>query len=75
VGILSSRPGWPDEEENLREPAPLLQVTRRSSVSPLVLPDRLIAFARDADRAGYTGTVGAMRRVADAGRRALDAGR
>ena len=29
---------------------------RRSPVSPLVLSDRLIALARDADRAGYTGT-------------------
>lgn len=29
---------------------------RRGAVSPLVLSDRLIALARDADRAGYTGT-------------------
>ena len=29
---------------------------RRASVSPLVLSDRLIALAQDADRAGYTGT-------------------
>jgi hypothetical protein len=29
---------------------------RRSAVSPLVLSDRLIALAQDADRAGYTGT-------------------
>ena len=28
----------------------------RGSVSSLVLSDRLIALARDADRAGYTGT-------------------
>ena len=29
---------------------------RRGAVSPLVLSDRLIALAQDADRAGYTGT-------------------
>lgn len=29
---------------------------RQSIVSPLVLSDRLIALAQDADRAGYTGT-------------------
>lgn len=29
---------------------------RRGAVSPLVLSDRLIALAEDADRAGYTGT-------------------
>ena len=28
----------------------------RGAVSPLVLSDRLIALAQDADRAGYTGT-------------------
>ena len=28
----------------------------RGAVSPLVLSDRLIALARDADRAGYNGT-------------------
>ncbi len=28
----------------------------RGTVSPLVLSDRLIALAQDADRAGYTGT-------------------
>ena len=28
----------------------------RGAVSPLVLSDRLIALAKDADRAGYTGT-------------------
>jgi hypothetical protein len=31
-------------------------LTWRGAVSPLVLSDRLIALARDADRAGYTGT-------------------
>jgi hypothetical protein len=31
-------------------------LARRGSVSPLVLSDRLIALAQDADRAGYTGT-------------------
>lgn len=36
----------------LSAPAPF----RRSAVSPLVLSDRLIALAQDADRAGYTGT-------------------
>jgi len=35
---------------------PVTVVTCRSSFSPLVLSDRLIALARDADRAGYTGT-------------------
>ena len=30
------------------------------AVSPLVLSDRLIALARDADRAGYTGTAGQL---------------
>ncbi len=34
--------------------APVL--LRRGAVSPLVLSDRLIALAQDADRAGYTGT-------------------
>jgi hypothetical protein len=34
--------------------APVLP--RRGAVSPLVLSDRLIALAQDADRAGYTGT-------------------
>ena len=34
--------------------APVL--LRRGTVSPLVLSDRLIALAQDADRAGYTGT-------------------
>jgi hypothetical protein len=29
---------------------------RRGAVSPLVLSDRLIALAQDADRAGFTGT-------------------
>lgn len=29
---------------------------RRGAVSPLVLSDRLISLARDADRAGFTGT-------------------
>jgi hypothetical protein len=29
---------------------------RRGTVSPLVLSDRLIALAQDADRAGYAGT-------------------
>jgi hypothetical protein len=29
---------------------------RRGAVSPLVLSDRLIALAKDADRAGYSGT-------------------
>jgi hypothetical protein len=29
---------------------------RASAVSPLVLSDRLISLAQDADRAGYTGT-------------------
>jgi hypothetical protein len=33
---------------------PVLQ--RQNIVSPLVLSDRLIALAKDADRAGYTGT-------------------
>ena len=32
--------------------APLI----RGTVSPLVLSDRLIALAKDADRAGYAGT-------------------
>ena len=32
--------------------APLI----RGAASPLVLSDRLIALAKDADRAGYTGT-------------------
>ncbi len=34
--------------------APVL--LHRGTVSPLVLSDRLIALAQDADRAGYTGT-------------------
>ncbi len=34
--------------------APIL--LRRGAVSPLVLSDRLIALAQDADRAGFTGT-------------------
>ncbi len=34
--------------------APVL--LRRGAVSPLVLSDRVIALAQDADRAGYTGT-------------------
>jgi hypothetical protein len=29
---------------------------RRGAVSPLVLSDRLLALAQDADRAGFTGT-------------------
>jgi hypothetical protein len=33
-----------------------LAPVRRGVVSPLVLSDRLIALAQDADRAGYTGT-------------------
>ena len=37
-----------------QRPAPVL--LRWGAVSPLVLSDRLIALAQDADRAGYTGT-------------------
>jgi hypothetical protein len=33
-----------------------LAPVRQGIVSPLVLSDRLIALAQDADRAGYTGT-------------------
>lgn len=31
-------------------------IAGRGAVSPLILSDRLIALARDADRAGFTGT-------------------
>lgn len=38
-------------------PQPIMpEHPRRGAVSPLVLSDRLIALARDADRAGFTGT-------------------
>ncbi|HEY1934515.1 MAG TPA: hypothetical protein VGG99_21115 [Acetobacteraceae bacterium] len=32
------------------------ETPRRGAVSPLVLSDRLISLARDADRAGFIGT-------------------
>jgi hypothetical protein len=42
--------------------APVL--LRQNIVSPLVLSDRLIALAEDADRAGYTGTAEQLLRLA-----------
>ncbi len=36
----------------------------RGPVSPLVLSDRLLALAQDADRAGFTGTAERLLRLA-----------
>jgi hypothetical protein len=37
-------------------PATSIEASRKPAVSELVLSDRLIALAEDADRAGYTDT-------------------
>lgn len=46
---------------------PIMHVSEppfRAPVSPLVLSDRLLALAQDADRAGFTGTAERLLRLA-----------
>lgn len=42
----------------------LPELPLRSPVSPLILSDRLLALAEDADRAGFTGTAARLLRLA-----------
>jgi hypothetical protein len=39
-------------------------VAAQAEISPLLLADRLITLAQDADRAGYSGTAGRLLRMA-----------
>lgn len=42
----------------------LPELTLRAPVSPLILSDRLLSLAVDADRAGFTGTAERLLRLA-----------